>query len=76
VAGRFQPNASPVRLGVMGALCLIGGIALANAPRLAPQFDNPLIDSAALIAGVLIGLAGALTLVVAVVIGVASAPRR
>ncbi|HEX3919278.1 MAG TPA: hypothetical protein VHW60_18220 [Caulobacteraceae bacterium] len=75
MAGRFQPNASPVRLGVIGALCLIGGVAMANAPRLFPQFDNPLIDSAALTAGVLIGLAGALTVVLAVVIGIANARR-
>ena len=59
----------------MGAVCLVAGVALANAPRLLPQFDNPLIDSAALIAGVLIGLAGAMTLVVAVILGLASAKR-
>ena len=75
MSGRFQPNASPARLGVMGAVCLVAGVALANVPRLLPQFDNPLIDSAALVAGVLIGLAGGLTLVVAAIIIVASARR-
>jgi drug/metabolite transporter (DMT)-like permease len=75
MSGPFTPNASPLRLIVTGVACLVGGVVLANAPRLFSQFDNPLIDSAALIAGVLIGLAGALTLVVAIILVVASARR-
>jgi hypothetical protein len=68
-----MPNRSPLRLGVTGAVCLVAGIALANGTRFLPQFSNPLIDSAALIAGVLIGLAGAMTLIVAAILALANA---
>ena len=72
MSGPFTPNRSPVRLALTGVVCLGAGVALANAPRLFPQADNPLIDSAALVAGVLIGLAGALTLAVATILIAAS----
>jgi hypothetical protein len=75
VSGPFTPNRSPTRLIVTGAACVIGGVALANAPRFLPQFSDPLIDGAALVAGWLIGLAGALTLVLAAVIVFANARR-
>ena len=75
VSGPFMPNRSPTRLVVTGLICLVGGVALANAPRLFPQFDDPLIDSAALIAGVLVGIAGGLTLLISIVIIAANARR-
>jgi drug/metabolite transporter (DMT)-like permease len=72
VSGRFTPNQSPLRLIITGAVCLIGGVVLANLTSIFPQFANPLIDSAALIAGALIGLAGALTLAIATILAVAA----
>ena len=75
MAGPFTPNRSPTRLLVTGAVCLVAGVVLANGPRFLPQFDNPLIDGAALVAGVLIGLAGALTMLVAGVLIAANARR-
>ena len=72
MSGPFTPNRSPLRLFITGAACLAGGVVLANAPRLFPQFSEPLIDSAALIAGVLIAVAGGLTLALAAVIVLAA----
>jgi hypothetical protein len=76
VPGPFQPTYSPLRLGLTGAAAIVAGVVFANAPRFFPQFgDSPLIDSAALIGGVLMALPGALALVFAVVMGIANARR-
>ncbi len=75
MSGPFTPNRSPARLALTGAVCLGAGLALANSPRFFPQFSEPLIDSAALIAGALIALAGALTLAVALALMAANARR-
>jgi hypothetical protein len=75
VSGPFSAHRSPLRLIVTGAVCLAAGIALANAPRFLPQLSNPLIDAAALVAGVLIALAGGLTLAVALLLMAANAQR-
>jgi hypothetical protein len=74
VPGPFQPTYSPLRLGLTGAALIVAGVVFAKAPGFFPQFgDSPLIDSAALIGGVLMGLPGVLAVVFAIVIGVANA---
>jgi drug/metabolite transporter (DMT)-like permease len=75
VPAPFSADRSPIRLVVTGAACLVAGIVLANGPRLLPQFHNELIDAAALVAGVLIALAGGLTLAVALLLIVAAGRR-
>jgi hypothetical protein len=71
VSGRFQPNASPLRLAATGAGAIVAGVVFANAPRFFPQFgDNALIDSAAFIGGALMVAPGVLAVVFAVVLGV------
>jgi drug/metabolite transporter (DMT)-like permease len=75
VSGPFSAHRSPIRLVITGAVCLVAGIVLANGPRFLPQFDNELIDAAALVAGALIALAGGLTLAVALLLIVASGRR-
>jgi hypothetical protein len=75
VSGLFNPTRSPLRLIITGAACLVGGIVLANGPRFLPQFSDPLIDAAAFVSGVMIALAGGLTLVVVAILMVANARR-
>jgi hypothetical protein len=76
VPGPFQPTSSPLRLGLTGAAAIVGGVVFAYAPGFFPQFgDSPLIDSAALIGGVLMALPGALAVVFAIVMAVANARR-
>jgi hypothetical protein len=76
VPGPFQPTYSPLRLGFTGAALIAAGVIIAKAPGFFPQFgDSALIDSAALIGGVLMGLPGVLAVVFAIVIGIANARR-
>jgi hypothetical protein len=76
VPGPFQPTSSHLRLGLTGAAAIVAGVVIAYAPSFFPQFgDSPLIDSAALIGGVLMGLPGVLAVVFAIIMGVANARR-
>lgn len=76
MSGRFQPNASPLRLAVTGAVAIAAGVVFANAPHFFPQFgDNELIDSAAFIGGALMVFPGVLAVIFAIVIAVTNARR-